>query len=59
MFVLVAYLFQSYNLFAESGAVVATPFSLRFTSLDFTSEFEDKNSGMFKKLSDQIHADVS
>ncbi|CAD5208618.1 unnamed protein product [Bursaphelenchus xylophilus] len=38
---------------------VKTPFSLRFTNIDFSPEFEDKTSGVFKKLKDQINEDLT
>lgn len=36
-----------------------TPFSLRFTNIDFTSDFNNLNSGTARKLHDQIYDDLS
>lgn len=38
---------------------VKTPFSLRFTNIDFTPEFNNLNSGAARKLHDQIYDDLS
>ncbi|VDN49005.1 unnamed protein product [Gongylonema pulchrum] len=36
-----------------------TPFSFRITSIDYTPEFGDPDSGKYKKLQDQLLPDVS
>ncbi|KAI6175044.1 SEA domain-containing protein [Aphelenchoides bicaudatus] len=36
-----------------------TPFSLRFTNIDYTDEFKNLNSGAARKLHDQIYDDLS
>ena len=35
-----------------------TRFSLRFPNIDFSKDFENPNSGLFKKLRDQVSDDV-
>lgn len=42
-----------------SGGDFKTPYSLRITSIDYTKDFEDTESGKSKKLRDQLIPDVS